>query len=120
MQETVVSPRVPLQLEINYKTNYARADLKAVLKNISLTGGFLALNTENLRTKDKISVSVTVADRERTIKAEIIWKNSEGVGVKFIPKNNRDIQIIDDLIYFVESKQIGYKSIFLDFLNRNS
>lgn len=112
MSELEPAQRVQLYLEITYKTNYGRNEQKAVLKNISLTGGFLETNVTQLRVQDKIKIFFVVADREREIKSEVVWLSAEGAGVRFLPKNNQDHQIIDDLIYFVETRQVGYKGYF--------
>lgn len=114
MEVTKPAPRVELDLQIGVRRLYSRSDTPASLTNISLTGASLALATEGLQPKDKIKLKITVADRVRLIAAEIIWINAAGIGVKFLPKNSQDLQIIDDLIYFVETKQIGKKNFNID------
>ena len=81
------------------------------MKNISLTGGFLAQTAETLPNGDKLSLTFSVSGRERIIQAVVVWTNQHGSGVKFLPQNNRDVQIIDDLIYFVESKRTDTRGI---------
>ncbi len=116
--ESSPSPRTPLCLEVSFKRNYGRIAVSGVLKNISLSGAFLeALNIE-LELEEKINLTFVVGTRERKISAQVIWKNSLGVGVKFLPLNNRDTQIIDDLIYYVESKRIGHRGV-LDGILKN-
>lgn len=112
------APRTPLHLEVAFKRNYARLSDNGVLKNISLTGAFLEVSNPNLRLDEKINLTFVVGDRERKIAAQVIWKNSLGSGIKFIPSNQRDVQIIDDLIYYVESKRMGYRSV-LDGILKN-
>lgn len=99
------SPRTPLHLEVSFKKNYARQASNGVLKNISLTGAFLEYTGENFRANEKLSLTFIVAGRERKIAATVIWSNGAGCGVKFHPTSNRDVQIVDDLIYFVESNR---------------
>lgn len=99
------APRTPLNIEVDYKKNYAREESAGVLKNISLTGAFLLHQGEILKSGEKLSLKVKVSGRERSIPARVIWTNSAGAGVKFMPMNNRDVQIVDDLIYFVEEKR---------------
>jgi len=106
------APRTPLHLDVNFRRSYARQDSQAVLRNISLSGAFLELENHDLRVDEKINLTFIVAERERKITAQIIWKNSLGAGVKFIPQNNRDVQIVDDLIYYVETKRMGHRGIF--------
>lgn len=99
------SPRTPLHLEVSFKKNYARQASSGVLKNISLTGAFLEYRGESFRTNEKLALTFVVAGRERKIAATVIWCNSVGCGLKFHPNSNRDVQIVDDLIYFVESNR---------------
>lgn len=105
------APRTPLCLEVSYRKNYGRTDLVGTLKNISTSGAFLEVSHENLGIDEKIYMTFVVGDRERKISAQIVWKNALGAGVKFLPANNRDVQIIDDLIYYVESRRIGHRGI---------
>lgn len=112
------APRTPLHLEVSFKRNYARNGNNGILKNISLTGAFLEVADSNLRLEEKINLTFIVGDRERKIAAQIIWKNSLGSGIKFMPHNQRDVQIIDDLIYYVESKRMGHRNV-LDGILKN-
>jgi len=106
------APRTPLHLDVNFRRSYARQDSQAILRNISLSGAFLEFENNDLRVDEKINLTFVVAQRERKITAQIVWKNTLGAGVKFIPQNNRDIQIVDDLIYYVETKRMGHRGIF--------
>jgi hypothetical protein len=103
--------RTPLHIQVCYRKNYAREDVQGTLKNISLTGAFLSHASEALRSGEKLNLTFSVAGRERDVQAVVIWSNSKGAGVKFLPINNRDVQIVDDLIYFVESKRTGSKTV---------
>ena len=105
------APRTPLNIEVSFRKSYARDDGKGTLKNISLTGAFLAHGTESLRAGEKVHLNFSVAGRERDIHAVVIWTNSFGSGVKFLPQNNRDVQIVDDLIYFVETRRSGSRDV---------
>lgn len=118
--ESTPAPRTPLCLEVSFKKNYARITLSGTLKNISLSGAFLEAHNIELAVSEKINLTFIVGARERKISAQIIWKNSLGAGVKFLPLNNRDIQIIDDLIYYVESKRIGHRGILDGILKKVS
>ncbi len=102
--------RIPLMLEIKYRKSYARTMDLGQLKNLSVTGAFLE-HSQPMQENDKIQLLFTVGGRERTILAQIIWRGQTGSGVQFLPSNNRDIQIIDDLIYFVESKREARREI---------
>lgn len=114
------APRTPLHLEVTFRRNYARNDLAGVLKNISLSGAFLEIAAHDLRIEEKISLTFVVGSRERKIAAQIIWKNALGAGIKFLPQNNRDVQIVDDLIYYVESKRMGHRGILDGILKKVS
>ncbi len=105
------APRTPLHLDVSFRRSYGRQDVHGTLKNISLTGAFLELSNHDLRVEEKINMTFVVGSRERKITAQIIWKNSLGAGVRFMPQNNRDVQIVDDLIYFVETKRMGHREI---------
>lgn len=106
------SPRTPLLLPVSFKKNYSRENSNGRLRNISLTGAFLEHGDQPFKSQEKIVLYFEVAGRERKVAATVIWSNSVGCGVKFLPTNNRDVQIIDDLIYFVESQRNDRRSVF--------
>ncbi len=106
------APRTPLHLDVSFRRSYARNDSNGVLKNISISGAFLELPNHDLRLDEKINLTFIVAQRERKISAQIVWKNTHGAGIRFLPQNSRDVQIVDDLIYFVETKRMGHRGIF--------
>jgi hypothetical protein len=99
------APRVPLELSVEYKKSYARSATEGTLRNISLSGAFLDTTALELDMNDKITIEFKISGRARKINALIVWKNDAGVGVKFNHFSNRDVQIVDDLIYFVESSR---------------
>jgi len=103
--------RTPLNISVSFRRSYAREDVTGTLKNISLTGAFLTHGVELLRAGEKLHMSFSVAGRERDINAVVVWSNSFGAGIKFLPQNNRDVQIVDDLIYYVESKRSGTRDV---------
>ena len=105
------APRTPLNIEVNFRRNYAREESSGSLKNISLSGAFLAHRGSSMKSGDKVNLTFTVSGREREIQAQIVWSNAFGSGVKFMPQNNRDVQIVDDLIYFVEEKRTGTRGV---------
>jgi hypothetical protein len=105
------APRTPLHIEVEYRKNYAREETSGTLKNISITGAFLQHGASALRAGEKLSLKFRVSGRERSVHAIVVWSNNAGSGVKFLPMNNRDVQIVDDLIYFVESKRTDTREI---------
>ena len=110
-QDTVPAPRIPLQMQIEYRKSYGRQNVKGVLKNISLTGAFLETETLELATEDKVVIEFVVSERRRSMAATIIWKTNSGCGVMFQPFNKRDVQIVDDLMYFVQNRREFRKGI---------
>lgn len=108
------APRVPLRLEVEYRRSYGRSTDYGHLKNISLSGAFLEHANNELKVSDKLAVTFKVGGRVRKINALIVWSNEAGSGVRFLPTNNRDVQIIDDLIYFVESKRENRRTVLDD------
>ncbi len=114
------APRTPLNLDVSFRRNYARQDVTGVLKNISLSGAFLEVESHDLRVEEKVNLTFVVGSRERKISAQIIWKNSYGAGIRFLPLNNRDVQIVDDLIYYVETKRMGHRGILDGILKKVS
>ena len=105
------APRTPLHIDVEFRRNYAREESGGILKNISLTGAFLQHGSERLRAGEKVSVTFKVSGRERVIHGMVIWTNGFGSGLKFLPTNNRDVQIVDDLIYYVEAKRSDTRDI---------
>ena len=116
--DKVPSPRIPLSVEVEFRRSYSRSSDKGTLRNISLSGAFLENTENNMLQGDKLQIVFIVAGRSRKLKAEVVWKNQAGVGLKFSPANNRDIQIIDDLIYFVENKRTSSKGVFNSILKK--
>jgi hypothetical protein len=116
--EQTPSPRIPLKLEVEYRKSYGRSGETGLLKNISLTGAFLEHVNEELKSSDKVTITFKVGGRVRKINASIIWSNSRGSGIRFLPTNNRDVQIVDDLMYFVESKRENRRSVLDDIIKQ--
>lgn len=110
-ENLIPAPRTPLSHNISFKKLYSRNAAEGVLMNLSLSGAFIKHTTGDLKPQDKVAITVSIAGRERKLQALVIWANAAGCGVKFMPTNKRDTQIIDDLIYFVESKRTGSRSV---------
>lgn len=110
--------RIPLKFPIEYKKNYARQATEGTLKNISLSGAYLETLPEGLGIKEKITLYFNIEGRRRKINALIIWKNNAGAGISFQHFNNRDLQMIDDLMYFVEAKRNTTRSLFDDIVKK--
>ncbi len=110
---TSPSPRIPLQMEIEFRRSYARRGEKGRLKNISLTGAFLELEKIDraLSPQDKVVITLFVGGRARQIGAHVIWNSTSGCGLRFQPSNNRDVQIVDDLMYFVENSRESQRQV---------
>lgn len=121
LQRGAPAPRLPLKMSVEFRRNYARQASKGVLRNISLTGAFVeTIDTRELESADKIVVTLVVSGRKRKIPATIIWKNQNGCGIRFKPFNNRDVQLVDDLMYFIENSRESSRSVFDDIIKRVS
>ena len=103
--------RLPLCLPIEFRKTYSRQANRGGLLNISITGAFLEHAADQLEINDKINIHFKVSGRERTLQALIVWKNTNGAGVRFNPDNNQDVQIIDDLMYFVNGRRESKKDV---------
>jgi hypothetical protein len=112
------APRIPLEIEVEYRKSYGRNSATGQLKNVSLTGAFIKHFEHALSCDDKISLNFNVGGRMRNISAVVIWSSKSGAGVKFLPTTNRDVQIIDDLIYFVESKRQNRRGVIDEIFKR--
>ena len=108
---TIPAPRTPLHLEVSFRRNYARETTTGVVKNISISGAYLECEGEVFKANDKLQLTFEVGGRTRKVMAQVIWLGSHGSGIKFLPTNNRDVQIIDDLIYFVENSRTDRRSV---------
>jgi len=105
------APRLPLIMGVEYRRSYARHSDRGKLRNISLTGAFLEADVLEMETDDKLMVTFSISGRTRNITATVVWKNENGCGLRFHLTNNQDLQIIDDLMYFVESKRDSGKDV---------
>lgn len=118
--DIVPSPRIPLHIEVEFRKSYSRQGARGVLKNISLTGAFLELEETDILPGDKLALTFKVSGRERKIQATVVWKSGVGGGLKFKHSNNRDLQIVDDLMYFIESKRDDTRGLFDSILKKVS
>ncbi len=115
--ETLPAPRIRLFVDVEYRKSYSRQGNKGVLKNISLTGAFL--ETEgSLSSKDKLVITFQVSGRQRKVAAQVVWSSTNGVGIKFMPTNNRDVQIVDDLMYFVTTSKDSQRNVLDNIFKR--
>lgn len=114
-QDKMPSPRIPLKLDVEFRRSYARTGEIGHLKNISISGAFLEHSgPSQLKVTDKVCITFKVSGRTRKINAEIVWSNKNGSGIRFMPFNNRDVQIVDDLMYFVETKRESRRNVLDD------
>ena len=112
------APRVPLKLEVEFRKSYARQPDGGSLKNISITGAFLEHENPELHPRDKLNLVFKVSGRTRTIMAQVVWCSNGGSGIRFLPDNNRDVQIIDDLIYFVQNRRESRRTVLDNIFKR--
>lgn len=112
------APRIRLKLGVEYRKSYSRSGEQGSLKNISLTGAFLEHGNEGLLIDDKVCITFKVGGRTRKIHARVVWSNRAGSGIQFLPSNNRDVQIVDDLMYFVESSRENRRAVLDDIFKK--
>lgn len=117
-QERQIAPRIPLTIEVEFRKNYSRQFAMGTLKNISLSGAFLEESQSQFLPGDKLQMTLNVGSRVRKLAAEVVWRNTNGVGVKFHHSNNRDLQIVDDLMYFAENKRESQKDVLGNIFNK--
>jgi len=121
-QSMAPAPRIRLNVDIEFRRSYARQAESAIMQNISITGAYLTLPTgnEHLMPNDKVVLTFNVSGRERKINASVIWKGKMGCGIQFHPFNNRDVQIVDDLMYFVENSKETRRTVLDTILKKVS
>ena len=112
------APRLPLQLPVEFRRNYSRKSDYGDLKNISLTGAFLIHNVKGLAVNDKINIHFNVSGRQRVLNTSVIWLSENGCGLQFIHDSNRDIQIVDDLMYLINGKRNKNKNVLHEIFNQ--
>lgn len=111
------APRYPVDMDLEYRCNYGRQNKRAEVRNISLTGALIKTD-HPLKPAEKINVYLTVSGRRRKVAAKVVWVGNRGIGLQFQPFNNRDVQIVDDLIYFATEKTQSTKSLLDTILNK--
>lgn len=109
--------RFPVELAFDYKRNYARQTSKAEVRNISLTGALIKTE-QPLKPSEKINVYLSLSGRVRKVAARVVWVNERGAGLQFQPFNNRDVQIVDDIIYYATEKTSSTKNLLETILNK--
>ncbi len=110
--------RIPLNVGVDFRKTYGRREIQGQLLNISLSGAFLKTTTDGLDLSEKINLRFKVGSRERNLTAKIVWKNQYGAGVQFYHCNNRDVQIVDDLMYFIEETRQDRRAVLNDIFEK--
>jgi hypothetical protein len=107
----IPAPRVPLKVDVQFRRTYSRAPETGALRNISLTGAFLQCEKKELQINDKLALTINVSGRVRNVQALVVWANDRGCGVKFLPTNGQDTQIVDDLIGVIQETRTNKKRL---------
>jgi hypothetical protein len=115
--ETKPSPRISIDLDVEFKKSYAREAAAAKIRNISLTGCFINTSVP-LKPSEKINVVLSVSGRTRKITATVVWCGVSGAGIQFQPFNNRDVQIVDDIMYFATEKTSSTRDLLDSILKK--
>lgn len=119
-EEEKPAKRIPLAIGVAFKRNYARNLAQGTLLNISVSGAFLKIQNQDFQKDEKITLQFKVGSRERKLAAHVVWINEYGAGVQFIHNNNRDVQIIDDLMYYVEESRHDRKEVLKSIFDKVS
>lgn len=98
------APRIKVNYKIALKKLFSNNQDMVKIKNISMSGAFIEMSTEDFNTREMVGLNFVVSDRERVVQARIVWKSNEGIGVQFHPQNFQDQVIINDLIFFLQNK----------------
>ena len=106
--------RRKLHRSIQLRRNYGRQQEGVLLENISKTGAYLRYPKHGLNINEKLYLELKVKDRYRPVPASVVWVHPLGVGVKFLPVNGQDEQIVNDFIYFVDVEKEKTKNILED------
>lgn len=117
---TTPATRLPLQMDVEFRRSYARQPENGKLRNISLTGAFLEADVIDFLPNDRIVLTLNVSGRIRKLTAHVIWRREDGCGLAFDPNNNRDVQIVDDLMYFVENKRESRRDVLTNIFKKVS
>ena len=113
-----IAPRMSLAVQVDFRKSYSRQMNSGTLRNVSLSGAFLDTSETDLMAGDKVQIILNVGSRARKLASEVVWKNQKGVGIKFHHTNNRDLQIVDDLMYFAENKRESQKDVLDDIFEK--
>ncbi|MDZ4677345.1 MAG: PilZ domain-containing protein [Oligoflexia bacterium] len=116
-QTETPAQRFNVELAFEIKRNYARQTNKAEVRNISLTGA-LVKTEQPLKLSEKIHVFLSVSGRTRKVVATVVWVGDKGAGLQFQPFNNRDLQIVDDIIYYATEKSSSNKDLLESILSK--
>lgn len=109
------APRTPARMGVEFRRVYGRQVFDGIIKNISVTGVFIehALRFEK---EDMVQIEMCIGNRKKKIKAKVIWSNEMGSGLQFHPKSKQEIQMIDDMIYFIEQRWHEMKGVLNNIL----
>ena len=109
--------RVPLALTVSFRKSYSRQNGMGHFKNLSSTGAFLEHQIE-LCPQEKVHLEINTGGNLRQIAAEVIWSNSGGSGLRFLPQNERDKVIINDLLEMIDQNRDDHHQIMNMIFNR--
>lgn len=99
------APRTRLNVSVVFRRKYAREDEKGCLKNISESGAFLAQTGAPLPVGSKVHIILDFLGHRREIVAEIVWSNSNGGGLRFLPNVGRDKLAVQDFIEYINEQK---------------
>ncbi len=95
--------------KILFRPSYARKNYEGMLKHISPEGAFIETNLP--KSTKKLSITLSVANYQRKIDAEIMEHGPKGLNIKFTSLGNKDIQMIDDFMFFEKHNKKSKKNL---------
>jgi len=104
-KQKLPAPRTRLNIPVVFRRKYHRYDESGQLKNISESGAFLAQNGDPLTVGSKVHVTLDFLGNKRELVAEVVWSNSNGSGIHFLPNVGRDKLAVQDFIEFINEQK---------------
>ena len=116
LNQKTPAKRTRLNVPVEFRRRYSRKTEIGQLKNISETGAFLAQKGTPLPARTKVHLSLEFLGNKREIVAEVVWSNSNGSGIQFLPHVGLDKLAVQDFIEYVqEQKASRYNTLDLIF-----
>lgn len=93
-----IAQRVKLNTPILFRRPFARFEEKGALKNMSVTGAFLAHQGQPLKPQTWVELILNTGSITRRLKAQVIWTGPHGSGLKFETRYQKDRILVEDFL----------------------